>query len=435
LHPRECVRCAREVRVFHRHVVMSCTAMRALQDMVRDLVEQELLRCAPEAVLIEEAAVWWAQEQDSGRLPGSVHNESQARWPTLSAWRWLVPVPTREEDIGRVIESSAPWTLPQGPSDLAYRGVIPRGLGKAVVSGANGRLELGNDNSSDSSGEEFATRREHQAADRETQARRRLAVKLGPGIQVTTVLLLGIRKLRAEHAERINAWRELRECSADSEFNPHIAPTLGGQTPLEVRIGDWAGSPQGGLVVARLRWAVPPVDTLASWLRSEFGPMRGSTQLAIRAATRALGIPTREGGAVCWGPRLPNWLDIKSAWQRRCRCTHPPADVTAWVCLRCGASRTPQADSDRRSICRWCSLECGRRCIACSGGLHYIGECQRWLHGADRRYAPTANERWFLCPDCWWCFAQAWASAPRRVQLIDLLACPCCGAHGHCGDP
>ena len=175
-------------------------------------------------------------------------------------------------------------------------------------------------------------------------------------------------------------------------------------------------------MIARLRWAVPSVDTLASRLRSEFGPMRESTQLAIRAATRALGIPTREGGPVCWGPRLPNWLDIKSAWQRRCRCTHPPADVTAWVCLRCGASRTPQADSDRRSICRWCSLECGRRCIACSGGLHYIGECQRWLHGADRRYAPTANERWFLCPDCWWCFAQAWASAPRKVQLIDLPA-------------
>ena len=110
----------------------------------------------------------------------------------------------------------------EGACDLAYRGIMPRALGKALDShdiafGAAPPVH------SDSDGEEYATWAQPEQVEQEvmkTTARQR---RCRNSIRVTTVLLLGLRKMRAEYAQIISAWCELQQL-ASSLSDPVAAP-------------------------------------------------------------------------------------------------------------------------------------------------------------------------------------------------------------------
>ena len=90
-----------------RHVVMTCSAMQAVQEHVRDVVEAELRLDGAGPRLMEAAAAFWTSANGSAVQAGVVPPLFAARWPILSAWRWLVPIPAREEQLGENIHHGA----------------------------------------------------------------------------------------------------------------------------------------------------------------------------------------------------------------------------------------------------------------------------------------------------------------------------------------
>ena len=99
--------------------------------------------------------------------------------------------------------------------------------------------------------------REKHAIHKEAEVRRRFIMKNGPVVRVTTVLLLGVWKLRAEYAERVAAWRELRELPAGVDPNApnaHDDPPEGA-SPSDDRPGGQAGTVGGDRTMGAYRCA------------------------------------------------------------------------------------------------------------------------------------------------------------------------------------
>ena len=100
---------------------------------------------------------------------------------------------------------SAAATQIEGPGDLAYRGVMPKALGQALCG-----TSIRSSASDSSDHEEFATSREAVAARLEMSRRHANRHTASPATMVTTALVLGLRKVRAEYASLVQTWRELR---------------------------------------------------------------------------------------------------------------------------------------------------------------------------------------------------------------------------------
>ena len=64
--------------------------------------------------------------------PDSPSERSEARWPILSAWHWLVRIPAKEAVFNALRSSRADTFDFESPTDLAYRCVMPAPLGYAV---------------------------------------------------------------------------------------------------------------------------------------------------------------------------------------------------------------------------------------------------------------------------------------------------------------
>ena len=116
-----------------RHVFMSCAHMRPLVDAIRDSIEAALTATVPLDSLIAAAAAW--RSSNANLLPGVLSPGDAARWPVLSAWRWMVAFPEREAFLTEEPRgSSRDCSRRAGGHDLAYRGVLPLALGKTLCS-------------------------------------------------------------------------------------------------------------------------------------------------------------------------------------------------------------------------------------------------------------------------------------------------------------
>ena len=102
--------------------------MKPLVDLLRDVLEQRLDQLNAHGLMLRLAHVWHRDVQASGlgTIIGSVAPEVQARWPLLSAWRWLVPTLDREVILSADTGGhSAAAVCAEGECDLARRGVLP----------------------------------------------------------------------------------------------------------------------------------------------------------------------------------------------------------------------------------------------------------------------------------------------------------------------
>ena len=71
---------------------------------------------------------------------GTVPALTASRWPILTAWRWLVVMPSREADLSVDTGGhSAAGVALERECDLGHRGVMPKALGRAIVKLAEGR--------------------------------------------------------------------------------------------------------------------------------------------------------------------------------------------------------------------------------------------------------------------------------------------------------
>ena len=96
--------------------------MQPLVDSLRDAVETGLTRRADQDTLIAAATA-------AHLTPKVADPASCARWPVLSAWKWLVPLSTELEDFGTEVDGR---TRPEQGWDLAYRGVLRAALGASL---------------------------------------------------------------------------------------------------------------------------------------------------------------------------------------------------------------------------------------------------------------------------------------------------------------
>ena len=96
-----------------------------------DAVEAELGNQECTQQLVEAANKHFAGDAFPLHLQPSSH--SAARWPILCAWRWRVRIPANEAVLNALRASDHSDTSDvEGPTDLAYRCVMPAALGYAI---------------------------------------------------------------------------------------------------------------------------------------------------------------------------------------------------------------------------------------------------------------------------------------------------------------
>ena len=117
----------------------------------------------------------------------------------------MVHLPRLESQRCREVTSSAAGVALECPTDLGYRGILPRGLGH-VLDSTQAELDpayvppIADD-------EEYATFRQTTSIIAESATWEKGMKTKRPSLCVASVLLLGIRSMRVSFAKRIAAWR------------------------------------------------------------------------------------------------------------------------------------------------------------------------------------------------------------------------------------
>ena len=408
---------------------MACPAMAPLVDILRDDVEAELQAIQPLPAL-QAAAHTWRQRLHSTAptsLPPPCSDGAAVRWPVLSAWRWLVPLPGWEANLSTdVAGSSRVATNRERGSDLAYRGVIPRFLGVSLCN----LSPLEADSLRQAELELYATLRQPGALQHELQLLSKSRTAILPAVRLTQCLLLGLRKLRQAYQARTTTWLAL--CRA-------ALPAADGDMPGEGQVDDrpplrnssssltaWLQSDAGQRLIRELRWALLRPEAAAARLRSMHpcGRLSDSTIISLLL---------QHGGAIIsetlpsWAPDLPSWSEASSALAVPCTCV-PVLPAPLACCWTCGGVRLPELPIVPLP-CIWCKQAGPAACVSCNITVHPRGSC-RWYSGAHRAYH-SSSPALQLCPDCWCTWARLLAASPRRRRPTasqELLSHLCAAA-------
>ena len=388
---------------------MVCPSMRPLVDMLRDCLEQEFARLVPASVLLERAGTWRTTLESQGRPLGRPDPVDARRWPILTAWRFLVPMPDREPVLSADVNGSSKAAVAaEMASDLGYRAILPFALGQAVC-----RLAASTTTNS-FAGERFAV--VHNPGDVQQEAVQETARKkqMAPAITVTTLLLLGLRRVRIEYAKRTSFWRACAS-SFFEETPVDVGPSRG--LPAPSTLQGWLASAAGQSCVKEWRWLVPTPSVLESRLRREPTGVRSLTCQHM-AEIQAHGVPLMIDGSPSWGPAQLLWQDARLVLNTRCACVATSPLPALMVCDGCGCARlSPACASADALSCPWCRQRHGAVCRMCSRLLHFRGECA-WNRGAHGVYNTSPHEIVLLCPDCSWQWVQLLQACPSRPSVF-----------------
>ena len=180
-----------------RHYVMECLETVFHSNEICDAVEAILASLGSPTELIDAASEYYAKSPSPFLF--DFPRSSSTRWPILSAWKWIVRNPLREDVLRTALDGhSAP--IQEGAFDLAYRAVLPAALGYAIH-------KMDQPPTCEEPYEEEATIFESNLIMMESERRARLWKAQKPTTMVVTILALGLRKLRAELRQRIDAWK------------------------------------------------------------------------------------------------------------------------------------------------------------------------------------------------------------------------------------
>ena len=112
-----------------RHYVMECPETELYANDICDAVEGVLVSLGCSVLLLDAA-----KKHFDTTKPAFVYAPSavcSTRWPILSAWRWLVRIPARE-DVLRTAPVGQSDPVQETAFDLAYRSVLPAAIGYAI---------------------------------------------------------------------------------------------------------------------------------------------------------------------------------------------------------------------------------------------------------------------------------------------------------------
>ena len=191
--------------------------------------------------------------------------------------------------------------------------------------------------------------------------------------------------------------------------------------PLAERVLAWSQTPQGRSIARQLRWAAPRASVLLARLRAEM-PLSGQTgDEQILRARAPLGVLMLDGESASWGVGQPHWDHVRQQVHRVCVCPGAPENPSRWRCVQCGGVRG-ELRLPPTASCPWCGAQATTVCAACLDGIHYRGECQRWMAGAHPVYESDPLESFALCPECYWAWAQQLPTpAPQQHHGVEAL--------------
>ena len=404
-----------------RHVIMVCSAMRPLVLNFLDAVELELTRARAVDDLLAAARCWQAAEAENGKAEffGDVPPATAGRWPILTAWRWLVPMPTREQLYGAEPRGrSEEGVRMEYAMDMGYRALMPRQLGKALCCPTEADVEgVGVEAT-----EDYATARQLGQAMEEQHGRSKAAREIWPTVRLTTLLVIGLRKIRAEYAQRTQAW--IRLARLHSQAQP--APAPNDEQPAQRPSGreslqQWCLTDGGRQTVRQLRWLAPTEQQALARIRVEV-PTGRLVNGTILGVLQNAGVPVKQGGDLNWGTQHGQWSSAKQRLQQACDCADAHQAAAVSCCVQCGGARLPVDPWGPARPCRWCQGLVGDRCRGCGHTVHFKGACRRLGGGADRAYGAGALEAHWICPDCAWRWVRALAAMPRAGPAVPVEA-------------
>ena len=181
-----------------------------------------------------------------------------SRWPILSAWRWLVRIPTKEAALCVLPSPDPDAPEPETAMDLAYRCVLPSPIGYAIHKMEVPRV-------SEPTVEDVATLLDVRRLSKEDEDRVAMWQRQRPVIMVVTVLAVGFRRLRAEVRRRVDAWKILA-----SSGGAIAQPLISSPTVREVQlIRDVSPIPgrRNSFHSAFTRWAISSGEPFIRTLR------------------------------------------------------------------------------------------------------------------------------------------------------------------------
>ena len=111
---------------------MECPETELYANDICDAVEGVLVSLGCSVLLLDAA-----KKHFDTTKPAFVYAPSavcSTRWPILSAWRWLVRIPARE-DVLRTAPVGQSDPVQETAFDLAYRSVLPAAIGYAIHKG------------------------------------------------------------------------------------------------------------------------------------------------------------------------------------------------------------------------------------------------------------------------------------------------------------
>ena len=278
---------------------------------------------------------------------GRVETSHARRWPCLAAWRFAVPIPQREPFLSSDTNSSSRTAVAaELPFELAYRAVLSAELGRALC------CHCSSPSDDVESTESFSTLYHPTEVQREVGSAERRRARFLPAIRFTSLLVLGLRRIRIEYAKRISAWRACASVSVPGAPSPMVPP---GVPRVDSALTLWLQSSSGVACVRELRWLLPSISVLESRLRREVVGFR-SLSISLLLAIQSAGVPLLCDGAPSWGPEFPCWDEARSVLGTRCSCSSPerPAPPLE-LCAQCGCARLVAACDPASALrCVWC---------------------------------------------------------------------------------
>eukprot|EP00435_Cladocopium_sp_Y103_P053683 s183_g17.t1 len=210
---------------------------------------------------------------------------------------------------------------------------------------------------------------------RETRRKQRLE----PAIRFTSLLVLGLRRVRVEFAKRVQVWRAVASIAYCPPVPPPSSAPVG--HPNLSPLAQWLSTPAGRACIRELRWLLPTVSVVGSRLRREPCGVRVLSSAHL-LDIQASGVPLWIDGSPSWGPQVLAWEDARAILHTRCSCPSPFPPPPLGICVRCGCARVAPACPTAEALkCPWCRQRHGSVCRMCHRLVHFRGDCG-WNRGA-----------------------------------------------------
>ena len=266
--------------------------------------------------------------------------------------------------------------------------------------------------------EEYAVLRQLRGAHAEAATRASVARSIRLPLRISSLVFLGLRRVRAEYLQRARACLDLMQLQLPALERDEAPEALEVQA-LEPRRGahllaEWLDG-RGEPTVRQLRWQALQPSAAVARVRAEM-PGRLPGEATILEALHSRGVSAREHDILGWGPQCPHFPDLLRILQAGpCVCRQVDIMAFCWDCGRVALGDPGQAILP----CRWCRRHVAgeEACRSCKRALHFRGQCLLWGQGAHQAYRAVMDTPLWLCPDCLWALSCQVAASPRRGPI------------------